>query len=87
MAWSKEHVQEMLLVCGQIGAAITADEFHLTHDIGLIVIQHKAAVIILEIMAGQYNPIGYLKKIFIVAANRAGELGGLGGSRWALMTF
>lgn len=77
----------MLLVCGEIGAAIATDEFNLSHDIGLIIIQNKAAVIILEIMAGQYNPIGYLEKIFIVAANRAGDLGRLGGGRRAFMTF
>lgn len=77
----------MLLIRGQIGVAITAEEFHLTHDIGLVAIQGKAAVFVLEITAGKNNAIGYLQKIFIVTANRAGNFGGLGVRRYAFMTF
>ena len=71
----------MLLIRGKVSATITTEEFNFPQDVGLISIQGKAAIFVLEITAGKNNTISHLQKIFIVAANRAGYFSALGMSR------
>jgi hypothetical protein len=69
----KEHFQKSFVKLSKIGAAVTAVEFHLSQNLGVIQFLAEAAVLVLIKAGGENNTLGNFQKLFVIAAVRTND--------------